>query len=117
MVPLAERLHLLCSPSVNFSNKSMVAGVMTKGLSDTDAPKPSSSVDVSCEDVVTLGGDPASPPPHPPCPSTAGSFSRPLTEMGGHVGQRHGVHLFGDCLIAFVARGGEVDVQVAKKDG
>jgi hypothetical protein len=34
--------------------------------------------------------------------------------MGGHVDQRHGVHLLGDRLVAFVARGGEVDVQVAK---
>jgi hypothetical protein len=37
--------------------------------------------------------------------------------MGGHVGQCHGVHLLGDRLVAFVARGGKVDVQVTKQDG
>jgi hypothetical protein len=37
--------------------------------------------------------------------------------MGGHVGQCHGVHLLGDHLVAFVARGGKVDVQVTKQDG
>ncbi len=36
--------------------------------------------------------------------------------MGGQVGQCHGVHLLGDHLVAFVVRGGKVDVQVTKLD-
>jgi len=37
--------------------------------------------------------------------------------MAGQVGQRHGIHLFGDRLVAFVARGGKVDVQIPEQDG
>jgi len=37
--------------------------------------------------------------------------------MAGQIGQRHGIHLLGDRLVAFVARGGEVEVQVPKQDG
>jgi hypothetical protein len=37
--------------------------------------------------------------------------------MAGHVNQRHDIHLLGNCLVTFVARGGKVDVQIAKQDG
>jgi hypothetical protein len=37
--------------------------------------------------------------------------------MAEHVNQRHGIHLFGDSLVAFDVRGGKVDVQIAKQMG
>jgi hypothetical protein len=37
--------------------------------------------------------------------------------MAGHVNQRHGVRLLGNRLVAFIAWGGKVDVQIAKQDG
>ncbi len=107
----------LSPPCTNFSNKSTMVRVMTKRHSDTDASKPSSQVGCLPQDIVTLRGDPASPPPHPPCPSTLGYFSTPLTKIAGHVDQRHGVHQFRNCLVSLIARGSKIDVQITKHDG
>jgi hypothetical protein len=38
-------------------------------------------------------------------------------KMAGHVDQRHGIHLLGNRLVAFVAWGGKVNVQITKQDG
>jgi hypothetical protein len=37
--------------------------------------------------------------------------------MASHVDQHHGIHLFGDHLVVFIAWGGKVDIQIAKQDG
>jgi hypothetical protein len=105
--------HLPPSSCANYSNKSTMVGVMTEWCSDADAPKPLSQVGFPPQDVVTLRGDPPSPPPHLPCPLPPGSSPALLTKMAGHVNQRHGVHLLGNCVVVLVARGSEVDVQVS----
>jgi hypothetical protein len=33
--------------------------------------------------------------------------------MGGHIDKRHGIHLVGDRVVAVVARGSEVDIQIS----
>jgi hypothetical protein len=33
--------------------------------------------------------------------------------MDGHVDQRHGIHLLGDHVVALIAQGSKVDVQVS----
>jgi hypothetical protein len=83
---------------------------MTKRRLDAYAPNPSSQVGCPPQDVVTQRGDPSSPPPHPPCPSPPGPSPAPLTKMGGHIDKRHGIHLVGDRVVAFVARGSKVDI-------
>jgi hypothetical protein len=94
-----------------------MVGVMTIGRLDAYAPNPLSQVGCPPQDVVTQGGDPPSPPPHPPCPSPLGSSPAPLTKMVGHVSKRHGIHLIGDCVIALIARGSKVYVQISQKNG
>ncbi len=81
MVPLLVHCHFLPPPCTNFSNKSLMVGVMTKGHPDTDAPKPSSAVGCPPQNIVTLRRDPASPPPHLPDISP-GIFSRTIDKNG-----------------------------------
>jgi hypothetical protein len=33
--------------------------------------------------------------------------------MGGHIDKRHGIHLVGDRVVAVVARGSKVDIQIS----
>jgi hypothetical protein len=74
-------------------------------------------VNLSSEEVVTLGGDPSPPSSHPPCPAALRPCSAALLELAGHVDKAHNVtHLFCDKLIALVPWGGEFDVQIAEQD-
>ena len=110
--------HHLSPPScTNFSNKNAMVGVMTKRHSDTDAPKPLSQVGWPPQDIVTMRGDPASPTPHPPRPSTLRHFPAPLRNMAGHAYQRHGVHQLGNHLVSLILRGGKIGVQIPQHDG
>jgi hypothetical protein len=74
-----------------------------------DAVKPS-TVNLSSEEVVTLGGDPSPPSSHPPGPVALSPCSVALLELARHVDEAHNVtHLFCDTLIALVPRGGEFE--------
>jgi hypothetical protein len=37
--------------------------------------------------------------------------------MGGHIDKRHGIHLIGSRVIAVVAQGSKVDIQISKQNG
>jgi hypothetical protein len=77
----------------------------------------SSTVDLSPEEIVTLGGDPSPPSSHPPCPSAPGLCPAVLFEMARHVNEPHDVlHLLSDHLISLISGGHEVDIQITKKD-
>ncbi len=74
-------------------------------------------VDLSPEEVVTLGGDPSPPPSHLPCPLALGFCPAALFELARHVNEPHDVlHLLSNHLILFVLGGHEVDIQITKKD-
>jgi hypothetical protein len=100
MILLLVLHHFLPSPCANFSNKSAMVGVMTKGHPNADTLKPLSKVGCPPQDVVTLRGDPVSPPSHSPCPSPPESFPTLLTKMAGYVDQCHGV----PCLAIVLSR-------------
>jgi hypothetical protein len=74
-------------------------------------------VDLSPEEVVTLGGDPSPPPSHPPCPSSPGPCLVVLFEVARHVSEPNDIlHLLSNHLISLVSGGCKVDVQITKKD-
>jgi hypothetical protein len=86
------------------------------GHPQADAAKPS-TVNLSSEEVVTLGGDPSPPLSHLPGPAALSPCLVALLELAGHVDEAHNVtHLFCNKLIALVPRGGEFDVQIAEQD-
>jgi hypothetical protein len=74
--------------------------VVVTGDPQANATKPS-TVNFSSEEVVTLGGDPSPPLPHPPGPAALSPYSVALLELARHVDKAHYVtHLFCDKLIA-----------------
>jgi hypothetical protein len=95
----------------NFGNKSMMIRIMKKWHSDAYASKPY-SVDCPSQDIVTLQGDPASLPSHPPRSSSLRINSIVLMKAAGNVDQVHDVHLFGNHLGSFVARCSKIEIQL-----
>ncbi len=74
-------------------------------------------VDLSPEEVFTLGGDPSPPLSHPPCPLAPGPYPVALFELARHVNEPHDVlHLLSDHRISLIPGGREVDIQITKKD-
>ncbi len=89
---------------------------MVTGDPQADAAKPS-TVNLSFQEVVTLGGDPSPPSPHPPGPAAPSPYLAALLELARHVNEAHYVtHLFCNKLIALIPWGLKFDVQIAKQD-
>jgi hypothetical protein len=89
---------------------------MVTGHPQADAAKPS-TVNLSSEEVVTLGGDLSPPSSHPPGPAALSPCLAALLELARHVDEAPNItHLFCDKLIALVPRGGKFDVQITKQD-
>ncbi len=89
---------------------------MVTGDPQANAAKPS-TVNLCSEEVVTLGGDPSPPLPHPPGPAAPSPYLAALLELARHVNEAHYItHLFWDKLIALVPWGRKFDVQIAKQD-
>jgi hypothetical protein len=91
-----------------------MVGVMARHL-DAYASE-SSTVGFPSKEVVALRGDPSPLPPHLPRPPPSEPSPHALAEVPGHIDEVHGVHLFGDRLFAFCARGTKVEVEIANQE-
>jgi hypothetical protein len=73
-----------------------------------------SMVDLSSEEVVTLGGGPSPSPSHPPRPTAPCPCLAVLFELAGHVHEAHDVaHVLRDPLLLLVLRVCEFDIQIS----